>query len=87
MNKGNTAIYEKTLSTGFNNKGATNTMSTTAGLDQTTKIPDMTVNEKLANEATLRGEIHVMEVSSCLNRKESRRWLSKSSRTRERRSS
>ena len=66
MNKGNTAIYEKTLSTGFNNKGGASTMATTAGLDQNSKIPDMTPKEKLSNEATLRGEIHVMEVVVCL---------------------
>lgn len=42
--------------------------STNANFDQTNKIPDMTVNEKLANEATLRGEIHTMEVESTLQR-------------------
>lgn len=38
-------------------------MASTGGQDQSKQIPDMMVNEKLANEATLRGEIHVMEVA------------------------
>lgn len=62
--KGSGAIFEKTLSTGYNNKGQASTMaSTTGGPADASKIPDMTANEKLANEATLRGEIHSMEVA------------------------
>jgi hypothetical protein len=69
MMKNTTPIFEKTLSTGYNNRGQASTMaSTNANFDQTNKIPDMTVNEKLANEATLRGEIHTMEVESTLQR-------------------
>lgn len=37
-------------------------MASTGAPDKSKQIPDMMVNEKLANEATLRGEIHVMEV-------------------------
>src|SRR3990167_30165 len=62
--KGTGAIFEKTLSTGYNNKGQASTMAgSTGGMGDASKIPDMTANEKLANEATLRGEIHSMEVS------------------------
>jgi hypothetical protein len=63
-------VFEKNLSTGYYNRGQGSTMASTGGQDTSNKAPDMMVNEKLANEASLRGEIHVMEVCSVSSRKE-----------------
>jgi hypothetical protein len=54
-------IFQKSLSTGYNNKG---TMGSTLAntKESTAKQLEMTANEKLANESSLRGEIHSMEV-------------------------
>lgn len=55
-------VYEKNLSTGYYNRGQSSTMASTGGQETATKVPDLMVNEKLANEATVRGDIHGMEV-------------------------
>jgi hypothetical protein len=67
-------VFEKNLSTGYYNRGQGSTMASTGGQDATNKAPDMMVNEKLANEATLRGEIHGMEVAEVSSRNESKGW-------------